>query len=60
MQYATLIINFIIALPKLWDMFKQIYKTLKEKEAEKALDQYEKAEGKDEQKKSFDDLVDKL
>lgn len=60
MQYASLIINFIIALPKLWDMFKQIAKTIEEKQQNEALDNYRKSEGSDEQKKSFDDFVDKL
>ena len=60
MQYASLIINFIIALPKLWDMFKQIAKTIEEKQQNEALDNYRKSEGSDEQKKAFDDFVDKL
>jgi uncharacterized protein YybS (DUF2232 family) len=60
MSYISLIINFITAIPKLFQLFNMVDKALKKKRLNDADKKYKESEGVDEQKKSFDDLVDKL
>lgn len=41
-------------------MFKQVSDAIHESKKQEALKKYKESKGADEQKKSFDDLVDKL